>query len=399
MAHRHQHGTINNVLTGGTHYLLASTGTWEVVGAGGHTITDSREEIKFVDHGSLKVTAGSTTPVTLTHERVPMADQYDWDSRGFFWVYSNSPLTATIGITVYNSTTESASASLAVRARRWTLVSVDGATPESFARAQITIGLSGLEAGETAYLTNPTILTPNAISRNVFAAESWMRLPQYLRDTDETQTDPDYPLLRFIDVLTADADGVFTEWRDIRYIPPDDEGGPTVSDLEPSVASLPALRWLAQLLGVRFYDPSTGTTSWINLEVGLDQDGNGPEWEEWESVPDTGDVGTDVSWEEIEAFAPGVSGFEELIRWQVETAYFGLRGGTKESVLETVKKVLTGTKYAVTVDDTAWVIHVQTKQSETPDNTVIGAASPTIEEIVANTIPAGFEFLHETVAG
>jgi hypothetical protein len=172
-----------------------------------------------------------------------------------------------------------------------------------------------------------------------------------------------------------------------------------VSDLEPSVASLPALRWLAQLLGVRFYDPSTGTTSWINLEVGLDQDGNGPEWEEWESVPDTGDVGTDVSWEEIEAFAPGVSGFEELIRWQVETAYFGLRGGTKESVLETVKKVLTGTKYAVTVDDTAWVIHVQTKQSETPDNTVIGAASPTIEEIVANTIPAGFEFLHETVAG
>lgn len=391
--------TISNILPDRTHDFLGDIGTWSVVGSGGHSIDDTREQIKFTNLGSLKVTAGSATTVTLTHQRVSVGDQHGWDSRAFCWVYSTQPLTATIGITVYNSTTESASVSVAVRARKWTLISVKGAVPESFARVKMSLSLNGLETAEVAYVTNPTIVTPNAISRNLFAAESWMRLPQYLRDTDETQEEPDFPLLRFLDVLTTDANGVYTEWANLRYIPPDSQGGPTVSSLDPEIASYPTLRWWAQLLGIQFYDPSTGTTSWGNLESGLDIDGDGPEWEEWETVPDGGDPDSVASWEEIEAFNPSVSGLEELIRWQIQTAYFGLRGGTREAVVESVKKVLDGTQFTNVVDVGSWVIHVQTKQSETPDTPDVGDPSPTVEEIVANTIPAGFEFVHETIAG
>lgn len=395
-------GTLSNLLTGRTHDFLGGTGSWAFLGAEPHEMGETREQIKFDSLGSLKVTAGSDNPIILEHTRVSMDDQYDWDSRAFYWIYSNEPLTATIGLIVYNSTTESASATVSVRARRWTLVSVAGVAPESSARIKMVIRIDDLSDGDSAYVTNPVIITPNAISRNIFAAESWLRLPGYLQEADELQEDPDFPLLRFLDVITSEPDAIYAIWEAMRYIPPDDEDGEDLSSLDPEEADLPTLRWWAQLLGVRFYDPSTGTTSWVNLEEGLDEDSSGEaEWDEWETVPDGGDVGSDASWAEIEGFRPTVSGLSELLRWQIQTAYFGLRGGTLEAVVESVKKVLTGDKYTNVVyhpGGDPWAVKVQTKQSETPDEPDIGESSASVTEIVANAVPAGYEFIHETIA-
>lgn len=394
-------GVVSNLITGRTNDFLGGIGSWQSYGAP-HSLVPSREEILYSNLGSLKVTALSSSPIQMTHPNISVGEQYDWLSRAFYWVYSNEPLQATVGIVVYNTTTESASVSVSVRARRWTLISIDGPYPEQGARLQMHIRLDGLPNGDSAYITNPTLLTPDAISRNVFAAESWLRLPQYLQEVDEVQEVPNFPLLRFMDVLTSSLDDLYVLWNDLRYIPPDDEGGPKISALDPSISTIETLRWLAQLLGIQFYDPSSGTTPWIYLEEGVDLDGDGPEWSEWETVPDTGDIGTDVSWAEIEGFSPSITGLIDLMRWQVQTAYYGLRGGTKQAVLDSAKKALSGTKYAVVLEPPAspvWTILLQTKQSETPDNPGLGDSSQSVLDVVANAVPAGFELVHETIAG
>lgn len=394
--------TLSNLLTGETKNLATSVGTWTKIGTAPHTFTNTRERIKFETLGSLKITAGSTADARFETGQFSSGDQIGWDSRAFCWVYASDAVSATLAVHVYSPAISSASATTSVPAGRWTLVSVDGAQPADGGSVSMGISISGVSASEVFYVTNPVIFTPDAISRNIFSAETWSRLPEYIREADESQVLPDFPLLRFIDVATIDANDVFSIWNSAFYIPPEQGGAlQAPSTFEPEYASIETVRWLARILGVKFYDPSSGSTPWINFTRGLDPDGI-TEWLDWMTGLDLAPTDGTVTWAEVQNYNAEVTGLLDLLRWQARTAYFGLRGGTKDAITQCVKKVLTGTQYTLfstSVGGDPWKFKVQTKQSETPETPTIGTASATIVAIVANAVPAGFEFVHETVAG
>lgn len=393
---------ISNLLTGETGRLATSTGTWSKIGTAPHTFTNTRERIKFDNLGSLRITAGSSANAAFETAQFPSGDQFGWPARAFYWVYSAKAVTATAAVHVYTPGISSASASTAVPASLWTLVSVDGAIPTEGGSVALGLSFAGVAANDVIYVTNPVVLTPDAISRNVFSAEVWGRLPDYIKEADELQVLPDFPLLRFIDVATVDANDVFSIWNSAFYIPPEQGGASqTPSTFEPEYASIETIRWLAEILGIKFYDPSSGSTPWINFSRGLDPNGI-MDWLDWMTGLDIAPTDGTITWSEVQNYRPEVTGLLDLLRWEVRTAYFGLRAGTKEAIVECVKKVLTGTQYTLfipLVGGDPWKFKVQTKQSETPDNPTIGAASATVAAIVANAVPAGFEFVHETVAG
>jgi hypothetical protein len=393
---------LSNLLTGETSRLATSVGTWSKIGTAPHTFTYTREKIKFDSLGSLKITAASSADARFETGQFPSGDQIGWNARAFCWVYSTDPVNATLAVHVYTPAVSSASATTAVPAAKWTLVPVDGFAPTDGGAVSMGISVSGVTVSDLIYVTNPVIVTPDAISRNIFSAEAWSRLPEYLKEADEVQVNPDFPLLRFIDAAMVDASDVFAIWNSAFYIPPEQGGALQVpSTFEPEYASIETVRWLARILGVQFYDPSSGTTPWINFTRGLDPDGI-TEWLDWMTGLDLAPTDGTITWSEIQNYNAEVTGLLDLLRWQVRTAYFGLRAGTKEAVLACVKKVLTGTQYALfipLVGGDPWKFKVQTKQSETPENPTIGTASATVTAIVANAVPAGFEFVHETVAG
>lgn len=394
-----------NLFTGRDGDFLGSVAGWSVNGP--HSKIASREQYKFDSLGSLKIINGSTSTVVLTSPSVIITEE-GWDVRAFAWVYAPREVTVVTSVAVETPASVVTTNSMKARANTWTLVTVDGPVPADNSVASVQITFTGLQNGDVTYITSPVLSQPDAISKNIFAAEVWVRMPEYLQDADAMQEDPDYPLLRFIDVNTNTADYIAQLWDTYRYITPE-EGGALVppSLLEPEVANMSVLRWWAQILGINFYDPSTGsgTTSWFNLESGVDVNGDGiPTWDEWVgpapvSPLDGPDAGSGVSWDELENFAPDVSGLLDLIRWQVRTAYNGLRGGTMEALVQTVKKVLIGTKtvnVTTQVGGDPWKIQISTLSSESPNTPVVPGSDSLILDVIQNTIPAGYEVVHIT---
>jgi hypothetical protein len=386
---------VKNLLTDQSETLLGSMGTWTV--SPNATIQMNGDIVKFTGMGSVRIVSANGTPIVLTAEQVALGDQAGWAFRAFVWIWVED--SANVTVSAATSLSGTFTNVIHVRPRDWTLCKVE--LPVLFEAENVIMSftVADLDPGAAFYMTSPVIVSSGAITRDIFAAETYGRLPQYLREADDFQSDPDVPLWRFLETASVEANEIYQLWDSYRYIPPE-QGGLTQAPslLEPSVASIEVLRWLAQILGIRFYDPTTATTSWGSLESGLDPDGE-PEWEDWATVPDDDASGT-VTWTEIEEFSPSVAGLIELFRWQVETAYYGLRGGSTDAVIEAIKKILTGTKTVVFIPHWGgdpWAFKVQTLLDETPGLPGLGNPSSLVEEIAYNAIPAGFEMIHETV--
>lgn len=110
----------------------------------------------------------------------------------------------------------------------------------------------------------------------------------------------------------------------------------------------------------------------------------------------------DTEWEEIEAYDPSLGGLEDYLRWQVKYAYNGINAGTRQALVDSVSRELTGDK-VVTVTyrylDDPWQVLVRTKTSETPGGST-GSSSLVIENYIRKVKPAGYKVIHEcTVTG
>lgn len=302
-----------------------------------------------------------------------------------------------------------------VRADEWVLLSVTSdvtaANDLPFDPATATIAVTAtwdsVDPANNLYVGQPAICVPATVVDNVSAIEAFMRLPEYIRDADAESVDPDYSLFRFIDVLLSGAHDVNGKWTDYRYIPPEvTRGLEKASTLaQPEVADLAALYWLAQLVGVDLIDPRTGLTSWDALMTAADAPPNGdgdgsPAWEEWVDAVDTPVDGT-MEWSEIEGFdvdnaAADPTSFLDFIRWQVVTAAYGMRAGTTESLSTIVERGLkpnstfTLERHA---DGDPWKIRVTVNEVD-----VIGGAQDTVEELLAPSVPAGYEVVVDMVA-
>lgn len=398
-----------NLLTGQTALLTSSVGLWTVV-SGSASLSSVAFPSVASTVGSLQVDVASSGSVAVETGNFTIPLIYTgYRYKGFARVKTPRNLTVTTTVTIVTiDETYQFTSNQVAQAGVWTLVAAYEEIPIVLVGETATVSLriqfSGSpspQTGDIIYVSGPGVVAPEALGQSLFSVETFLRHPEYLRDADESQTNPTYPLYRFVDVCNRDSELLWRIWTGIRYIPPDNADGdlPKVSRLvDPQTAPLEYLAWLARLRGVTLRDPSTGFTPWRNLEIGLDIDDSGQaEWDEWETVPDA-NADTVVSWNEIEGFSTDVVDIEERLRWQTSSAAYGLNGGTFGIIVDAVKQRLTGTKSVTIekfVDSDPWKIKVITLLGETPDVINVGDESASVIDIIQGAIPAGFEVLHE----
>jgi hypothetical protein len=232
---------------------------------------------------------------------------------------------------------------------------------------------------------------------SVSCDETYLRLPDYMRRADLDQVEPVVPLRRFIDVLTTLANDIDTTWNLFYYLPPDDNlppqanNGTSIRSLltTPSLADFKTVNWLAMVVGATLRDPSSGFTSWGSLLENADTDADGETtWGELVAEVDGDDANSTMDWFEIEGFAPSTVSFPYR-QWQVESAAYGLRGGSvasiKAAVLQAFKESERSTKTITVSGDPAdpFLILVNVAGMTEDDE-------GKVEDYVKPAIPAGF---------
>jgi hypothetical protein len=224
------------------------------------------------------------------------------------------------------------------------------------------------------------------------------RIPQVFLDIDlETESNPDVPLLRFIDVSSLGLGEALEITREIVYLDVDDGYKESDDDtkstlVDHDVATLYTLLWLCKFIGTR---PLLRFNSSVDIEADpfvLDS-----------SELDSGDVLRLTSYTELNPPALTTSEQETLLRWQMHTGYYGRNAGSLPAVVEAAKLMLIGTEYVNATYDYSqepFVVNLQTYWYETfgalgPEN--IGDSSQLVIEAVEQARPLGTAIRHEMI--
>lgn len=185
----------------------------------------------------------------------------------------------------------------------------------------------------------PAIVWDDYPAYNKFAREAYFVLPEYMRDTDATvggyaiadnpnPGTPFKPLFRLLEVMTHQLGELYDLREDFRSVPPDavtDELSQQSSSLvDPLIAPVKYLRWLARSLGSDIYDPSSGALTWNVIESILG------DWDGIEAIAD---------WNALEAQVGGLIQYVDFLRKQIQGLWYGLNAGS----LATLKEILEAT--------------------------------------------------------
>lgn len=244
-------------------------------------------------------------------------------------------------------------------------------------------------------ISRPTVITSFGISRNRFMQFVGQFMPEIFLDqdiADFSTNEPTFPLLRFIDSITTDANDLQVKSEQFTYIDlatgfdPTDSG--TFSTLvDPNYCDGATLLWLAQFRGRQIlvtYQPSTEGQSWVRFT--LDDPVSGV-------LDDIAVLGSNAS----DIGLP--DGVEAYARWQVETGYYGHNAGTLEAMISAIKRLLTGAG-VVNYTVSANAIHFTTSWTETYGSVIgdIGSPSELLLQIVEPARPLGMIVTHELTA-
>lgn len=217
-------------------------------------------------------------------------------------------------------------------------------------------------ADANVYITMPNLVNDLVWKENPAMLNMVKYMPGFYVEYDGRESDPTYPMLRFIDVLTdtiADSMFLYSDWfkYDRNEIPADKSPNEvfTKSALtDYSVVSGKNREWLAQFVAAK-----------IRQQIFVS--GN--------PVINTNDV-------------------SDFIRSQLNPAIYGLGAGTQGAIKEAVSYVLTGDKKISIVqraDGDPWAIKIITLTSETPSSAAVLA----VAELAR---PMGYSIEHESVA-
>lgn len=393
--------TVAASLLGGffTNFLNADDQFFED-GVGSWTSTNSTSAVNVSfrfreQYHTLEVTPTGTSTVVLTHDPVSVGSALATDSITFhLHVYCAAKATITITLTDSFGSTESRQ--VVANALQWTVIrGPELLVPSTQGSISYTasISISG-HLGQQIYVACPVMTNKYALANNRFVRLCMQYLPQVLIETDFEQSFPNFPMLRMLDLGTTYA-GVGTEQADsFRYL--DIASGYDANDdatksklVDYSVADPKYLAWLAQIVGVKLSSTAGGTTPWGNIPS---------TWATFLDAVDNAGVDDDVpTWEEIETYDTSDANFVAGRREQIQTARFGHNAGTRDAIIASAQKVLSGTKTVELVIDpisAPWTIDIQTLTAETP-----GGASnyQALLDAVEKSRPVGFVFTHTAI--
>lgn len=254
----------------------------------------------------------------------------------------------------------------------------------------------------TLHISSPCFYATLDFINNPAILDIASNLPEFIRQLD-TEQDKPYQLLRFLEAATIHTGELLSLIEGFIYS--DISEGKDQNDLTTLSTLVDVLAvdrqymfWLSQFTGTQLVNPTTGFTPWENLPKNLD---GKTTWQELDLIDEIESADDAAPWQAIQDFNTEPEGIVNFLRWQISTSYYGINAGTRESIIESVKRVLTGTKtvnYQV-LQPFNWTIKITTLKSETPDSSLIdiGEPVPEILELIEPTKPAGFLVLHELI--
>lgn len=342
--------------------------------------TDSNAPMVFIF--ALKIPSGGTVTTTLTDE---------------------SSVTSNVIVTEVNAQQSAAAVNApGILSPQWFIFRSDAITidePTGTPTVSINVDFEPTDPSEKFYFTMPAMYQKyDFFTKNPAVSLIAGRIPQVFIDIDaETDSNPDVPLLRFIDVSSLGLGETYELTRNITYLDvddgykeSDDETKSTLVDHD--VANLNTLLWLCKFISTR---PLLRFNSSVDIEADpfvLDS-----------SALDSGDVLRLTSYTELNPPALTTSEQETLLRWQMHTGYYGRNAGSLPAVVEAAKLMLIGTEYVNTSYDYSqepFVVNLQTYWYETfgalgPEE--IGSSSQLVIEAVEPARPLGTAIRHELI--
>lgn len=253
---------------------------------------------------------------------------------------------------------------------------------------------------EEFYFTTPAIYPAyEFISKNqaVGAIASW--IPDVFVQADlSAETSPDVAMHRLIDIAYLGLGESMQLTKDFAYIDIEEGYLPELENtksklVNSSVAELNTLIWLCKFSGTqpitRFnFSPESITDSFVLNTSQLD----------------SGDQLRLTGFTELNPPLLDVAAQETLLKWQLDTGYYGKNAGTMNAIIEATKLQLINNKEVIINYDYAtepFVINLQTRWSETigaigPE--VVGQSSDIVLESIKPTKPLGTKVTHEYIA-
>lgn len=246
------------------------------------------------------------------------------------------------------------------------------------------------------YISYPCIYNQLDFVNNPAIEDIASFIPGCIKRTIPDGVNPTYTLGRFIEVLISEYGGIFDNVESFAYADVS-EGFSEQNALSKSTLVNPdvVLRaytdWLAQFTGTRVAISSVSSTPWGSIEG---------TWQEIDALDTVVDPDDSVAWAAAELYSPVPIGIEEFIRWQLKYGYYGYNAGSLESIEQSVKRVLSGTKFVNVVTFPPFVVTVFTYSNETPgttSSTYTGESILEIQQILDEIRPLGTIVTHSVM--
>lgn len=262
-------------------------------------------------------------------------------------------------------------------------------------RLDVTITFEPNDPNDDVYFSCPVV---SGFSDHLLLSQAVRQMipqmPQYLIETDDSQSNPPGAMTRFIDVSFTGLDKGIKALIDYRYFTiedgRDENDNATLSDLVwPSNAEFDEVRWLAQFSGTKPIaklsssiepsDPFILDTSMLNSSDTLRFSSTG--------VLDPPVATTDV-----------VTSF---LRWQAQYGYYGINAGSVSAIREATRRVMVGAKEVTIVPqhDGPFTLLVETPWDQTYGGSLdfVGSSSGVVEEAIQYAKPIGVKVTHRLV--
>ena len=224
---------------------------------------------------------------------------------------------------------------------------------------------------EPIYFTLPTLTLAEPEKYNQMYILSQPHFPDIFRDVDLESVNPSRPFAKIFHSMSAD----FSQAMD-KYV--------RMTNFERTEINHSSVETRDDPYNVltrsELTDPSLMT----------------PEYLEWGSMLRGSTILSDIKIADTSVFDPSF----DFRRWQVTTAAYGHSAGSKASIKESVRNILSDKRLVLVTplwNGNQFEIMIRTITSETPGNLVVGASSPAVLAVAENTRPAGYVFLHQTV--
>jgi hypothetical protein len=243
---------------------------------------------------SLLITAAATSVTVRSHtpggDYTPSVTGNSQYKAALWFRHATVGRQITLGIAFYDVAGVSLTSSTTTASMGygdWTLAKLTATAPATAASAVVTVTMAGVDLASAfdkyLYLDDVSLVS-TALPYSAWISAMAQYLPGYMKEADESQTNPTIPLARYIDLMASRGQIMLDLYNAINYVSPVDGGavGDTSALVNPgdypnSETKEEWLTWLSQLLAVRSSTVPGGSTSWASLAALY------ATWGDWES--------------------------------------------------------------------------------------------------------------------